>query len=329
MEATLTLHQAADRLGVEHTDLNRLIRIGALPEARKVNRPEGRVWVIDESQLPAVASRNAWTIDLRSTEDGASDPDTDNRDGDGDGISDGNSATDAGTGRETSGSDNRQTTSEPVGSGTVALAGTRTATATTSRPGATATGPAEPSMVIDTGHDSGAAPDDQGALVPHRSSSPEPTGGTDGQELSPANADGGGQVSTTEAIDLALLERLLASHEDRVAAQVREQEARHALAALNEAHNRTTGELDIERRERMAVAERYREERRARAAADAKVAELRNRVAREMELAEAEKAEKAAALNRSIEAERDAANAVALLGWRARRRYRKIGEATD
>ncbi len=130
--------------------------------------------------------------------------------------------------------------------------------------------------------------------------------------------------TSIEGLDLALLDRLLASHEERVTAEVKEQEARHALAALNDRHNQVTGELDVERRERMATAERYREERRSRAVADAKVAELRDRVMREMALADAEKQAREAALDRSMRAERDAANAVALLGWRARRRYRKL-----
>jgi hypothetical protein len=143
-------------------------------------------------------------------------------------------------------------------------------------------------------------------------------------DLEPIAEDG-----STTVTDLALLDRLLESHENRVAAQIREQEARMALATLADTHNNTTGELDVERRERMAIAERYREERRARAVADAKVAELRERVTREMALAEAEKEARTEALNRGLRAERDAANAVALLGWRARRRYRKLNSAEN
>ena len=146
----------------------------------------------------------------------------------------------------------------------------------------------------------------------------------------PSIADDDPAMATlAKAFDLTLLDRLLRSHEDRVAAQVKEQEARHALAALNDAHNRATGELEVERRERMATAERFREERRARSVADAKVAELRDRVVREMALADAEKQARTEAMSRSMQAEREAANAVALLGWRARRRFRKLSRPAE
>jgi hypothetical protein len=132
-----------------------------------------------------------------------------------------------------------------------------------------------------------------------------------------------------EAMDMALLDRLLGVQEERVSAQVEARETKHALTALNEAHNRTTGELEIERRERMVTADRYREERMARAVADAKIAELRDRVVREMSLADAEKQARSEALARSIRAERDAANAVASMGWLARRRYKRLSRSED
>jgi hypothetical protein len=139
----------------------------------------------------------------------------------------------------------------------------------------------------------------------------------------PGGEEAVGAPSVTEVLDLALLDRLLGVQEDRARAEAQAQESRHALAALNVTHNRVTGELDVERRERMVVADRYREERMARAVADAKVAELRDRVIREMAVAEAEKREKAEALSRSARAEREAANALAAMGWLARRRYRR------
>jgi len=77
----------------------------------------------------------------------------------------------------------------------------------------------------------------------------------------------------------------------------------------------------------MMAADRYREERMARAVSDAKVAELRDRLLREMALADTEKAARTEALTRSVKAERDVANAVAAMGWRARRRYRKLNAA--
>ena len=74
----------------------------------------------------------------------------------------------------------------------------------------------------------------------------------------------------------------------------------------------------------MVTADRYREERLARAVADAKVLELRDRVMREMALAEMEKEAKADATARRVRAERDWADAMALLSPRARRKYRKL-----
>ncbi len=239
MEATLTLHQAGNQLGVEDTVLSRLIRIGALPEARKVHRPDGDVWMIPADALEAVATRNGWTIDLRN---------------------------DGGAILTSDGEDHREL----------------------------------------------------GALVPHQDSVPaEDSPGEPADDLDP-------MPSMAEVVDLALLDRLLDVQEERVTAQVEARETKHALSALNENHNRTTGELEIERRERMITSDRYREERMARAVADAKVAELRDRVVREMALAEAEKQASSEALARSIRAERDAANAMALMSWRARRRYRKL-----
>ena len=132
-----------------------------------------------------------------------------------------------------------------------------------------------------------------------------------------------------EVVDLALLDRLLGAQEQRVVAESQVREARSALAALNHTHNRVTSELEVERHERMVIADRYREERMARAASDAKVTELRNRVTREMALAEAERQAKSEAMGRTIQAERDAANAFAAMGWLARRRYRRLVETSD
>ncbi|MEM9564976.1 MAG: hypothetical protein AAGA93_20300 [Actinomycetota bacterium] len=130
--------------------------------------------------------------------------------------------------------------------------------------------------------------------------------------------------SVAEVVDLALLDRLLGAQEQRVLAETRAQETTNALSALNHNHNRLTSELEIERHERLVTADRYREERLARAAADAKVTELRNRVTREMALAENERQAKSEAVDRSTRAERDAANAFAAMGWLARRRYRRL-----
>ncbi|MGH1488615.1 MAG: hypothetical protein ACRBK7_04350 [Acidimicrobiales bacterium] len=277
MEATLTLPQAGDLLGVNDSDLSRLIRIGALPEARKVDGPEGRVWTIAEAHLPAIASRNGWTIDLR------------------DGATETLSAI--------------QEPAPPTAPAELSLVSHQEAT-----PISMAT------------HTNGTVVETDLAVNGRVGDQLEPR--VDG-DVEPSDAEAGETPRLAESLDLALLDRLLTSHEDRVAAEVKEQEARHALTALADTHNKTTGELAVERRERMAVAERYREERRARAVADAKVAELKDRVAREVALVDSEKEARNLALNRGLRAERDAANAVALLGWRARRRYQKLNEKND
>jgi hypothetical protein len=271
MNAGLTLTEAGNRLGVADADLNRLLRVGALPEARLVQRPEGRVWVIPEEHLPAVATRNGWTIDLRPGAD--------------------NEAAIEALVEELAGSESpgSESSGSNDSSGSNEASGDLVAMATSIE--AKETGAIETTATV--------VGDDADTAV-------EPT------------------TALAHSIDLTLVDRLLAAHEDRVSAQVREQEARHALSTLNSTHDKTTGELEIERRERMATAERYREERRARAVADAKVAELRDRVLREMALADAEKEARNEALNRIMHAERDAANAVALLGWRGRRKFRRM-----
>ena len=246
MEATLTLDRAGQQLGVDDDALSRLIRMGALPEARQQPGPDGPVWVIPERVLPSVAARNGWTIDLR-------------------------------------------------GSRALVSAGTGTTAAnTTSANGHRRTG---------------------SDLVARPESSPTAT-----PEIEP----GAGAPSVNEIIDLALLDRLLGAQEQKVVAETQAQETRNALSALNQSHNRTTSELEVERHERLVVTDRYREERLARAASEAKVTELRNRVTREMALAEAERQARAEALDRTAKAERDAANALASMGWLARRRYRRI-----
>lgn len=243
MEATLTLDQAGQQLGVGDDALSRLIRMGALPEARQQRGPNGPTWVIPERALPSLAARNGWTIDLRG-----------------------------------------------------------------------------PRALVSAGPGPGTGPSTPGQqLVPHGEASPAATPAT-GDLAESAST---GAPSVTEVIDLALLDRLLGAQEQKTLAETQARETRHALSTLNQTHNRTTNELEVERHERLVVADRYREERMARAASDAKVTELRNRVTREMALAEAERLAKAEAMERTARAEREAANAFASMGWLARRRYRR------
>ena len=235
MEATLTLDQAGQQLGVGDDALSRLIRMGALPEARQEPGPEGSTWVIPERALPSVAARNGWTIDLRG-----------------------------------------------------------------------------PRPVLTGGNDAATGSE----LVARTEASP--AGRPD------AGPAASGAPSVNEIMDLALLDRLLGAQELKAVAETQVRETRNALSALNQRHNHTTSELEVERHERMVVADRYREERLARAASDAKVTELRNRVTREMALAEAERQARAEALERTARAEREAANAFASMGWLARRRFRRL-----
>lgn len=247
MEATLTLDQAGQQLGVGDDALSRLIRMGALPEARQETGPSGPTWVIPERILPSLAARNGWTIDLR-------------------------------------------------GPRALVSAGPATAPAP-------------------SGHQ----------LVPAAETSPTELSAEEaGDQVVSADGSATGAPSVTEVIDLALLDRLLGAQEQKTMAEHQVRETRNALSALNQSHNHTTSELEVERHERLVVADRYREERMARAASDAKVTELRNRVTREMALAEAERQARAEALERTARAEREAANAFASMGWMARRRFRRI-----
>ncbi|MEL6983171.1 MAG: hypothetical protein AAFO29_12170 [Actinomycetota bacterium] len=245
MEATLTLDQAGQQLGVGDDALSRLIRMGALPEARQEAGPDGPTWVIPERALPSLAARNGWTIDLRGPR------------------------------------------------------------------AVVSAGPATPDLA--PGHE----------LVPSGEMSPAAPSDA-GDQLAPMADPAPGAPSVTEVIDLALLDRLLGAQEQKTMAEHQVRETRNALSALNQTHNRTTNELEVERHERLVVADRYREERMARAASDAKVTELRNRVTREMALAEAERQARAEAMDRTARAEREAANAFASMGWLARRRFRRL-----
>lgn len=340
MEAILTLHQAGNQLGVEDTTLSRLIRVGGLPEARKVNRPEGLVWVIPEEDLPAIARRNGWTIDLR---DGATElliqesPDADLATGSAPVGSTGPTLlpdlegwdaelwnTAVGLGLETAEIDLSDIGRQPE---TAQPAPTRPATETPTEPSEDA--PASSlSPVAEQDRNSAIEVSIATAPVPAEAET-SPVPAEPASPASPSTPGADPVESMVEALDLALLERLLEAQEGRVAAEVVAQENKHALAALNDSHNRTTAELGVERRERMVAADRYREERMARAVAEAKVAELRDRLAREVALADTEKAARTEALTRSVKAERDVTNAMASMGWRARRRFRKLSAATS
>lgn len=271
MEATLTLNQAGQQLGVDDDALSRLITLGALPEARQIAGPNGMSWVIPQRLLPLIAARNGWTIDLRGdrTEISVSVP---------------ADATPAAV------------PLEPSADGQVPVS-------------------TEVQAMAD--------------LVASQSVTPiadSTESGESGDDLPEPAADQ--TLSISDVLDAAVLDRLLGIQEEKVVAEARAEEAKHALAALNQTHNRLTSELEIERHERLVTTDRYREERLARSAADAKVAELRNRVSREMSLADSERQARSQAMDRVAETERHLADAVASMGWLARRRYRRHAGAT-
>lgn len=139
------------------------------------------------------------------------------------------------------------------------------------------------------------------------------------------------EITVAEIVDGALLNRLLGAHEERAEAEARARESQRAMEALAAGRQRIVRELAEERFERQRTVDRLRDERSARMVADAKMAELRARVEREETMAESERQARMDATRRSIEAEREAAAALASMGWLARRRFekRRFGQAPD
>ncbi len=139
------------------------------------------------------------------------------------------------------------------------------------------------------------------------------------------------EITVAEIVDGALLNRLLGAHEERAEAEARARESQRAMTAMAAGQQRMVRELAEERYERQQTVDRLRDERSARLVTDAKMAELRARVDREQAVAENERRARLAATRRSIEAEREAAAALASMGWLARRRFdkRKFGQTPD
>ena len=131
------------------------------------------------------------------------------------------------------------------------------------------------------------------------------------------------EITVAEIVDGALLNRLLGAHEERAEAEARARESQRAMTAMAAGQQRMVRELAEERYERQQTVDRLRSERSARLVTDAKMAELRARVDREQALAETERRARLQATRRSIEAEREAAAALASMGWLARRRFEK------
>ncbi len=156
---------------------------------------------------------------------------------------------------------------------------------------------------------------DSGQLVPHQA----PGHGMEARIYEQSSEE----ITVAEIVDGALLNRLLGAHEERAEAEARVRESQRAMTAMAAGQQRMVRELSEERYERQRTADRLRDERSARMMTDAKMAELRARIEREQTLLEEERRARQQATHRSVRAEREAAAALASMGWLARRRFEK------
>jgi hypothetical protein len=104
------------------------------------------------------------------------------------------------------------------------------------------------------------------------------------------------------------------------------------MTAMATGQQRMVRELAEERYERQRVNDRFRDERNARMMADAKLAELRARLDHETALAERERQARLEANRRIVQAEREAAAALASMSWLARRKLQRrleLGQQRD
>ena len=131
------------------------------------------------------------------------------------------------------------------------------------------------------------------------------------------------EVTVAEIIDGALLNRLLGAHEDRAEAEARSRESQRAMTAMAAGQQRMVRELAEERYERQRVNDRFRDERTARMMTDAKLAELRARLDHESAAAERERIGRLESNRRIVQAEREAAAALASMSWLARRKLKR------
>lgn len=253
MKDTLTLDELSERTGVEISRLQRMVRVGSLPEATKLSGPDGPAWVVPVDTLHQLAARYGWTIDHI---------DLTHHDG-------------------------------PV----VSMVDEPSDSAVTEHHERTTGQALEP------------RPD---PLTPLRAGIGTSNPGTD--PPTPA-------VTVAEVVDQELLGRLLGAHEEKAGAEARIKEVERAFESLTASHRMLARELAEERDERFRLAERLREEQYARRLADAKVAELRAWIDREVAAGEAEKRARLEAMERCLQAERDASTAIGAMGWVSRRRF--------
>ncbi len=72
MEKLLTFREAGQKLGVERNVLKKMLRDGKLPEAEKIRRSEGWVWVLPDDALEKLGKHPDLVIDVRGAESNAS-----------------------------------------------------------------------------------------------------------------------------------------------------------------------------------------------------------------------------------------------------------------
>jgi len=68
MNDLLTFREAGKKLGVDRSLLKQLLRDGDLPEAEKIRRSEGWVWVIPQTAMQRLAKHPKLIIDVRNEE---------------------------------------------------------------------------------------------------------------------------------------------------------------------------------------------------------------------------------------------------------------------
>lgn len=129
--------------------------------------------------------------------------------------------------------------------------------------------------------------------------------------------------SMAEVLDLALLDRLLGVQEQVAYAVADAERAEADVETLLAEKTDLSCRLEVERSERLALNDQLRDEQLARVAAEARVAELKSRVARETEIADAERAAAGYANTRGLRRERETAIATASMSRRARRKFQR------
>lgn len=139
----------------------------------------------------------------------------------------------------------------------------------------------------------------------------------------PQEADASGAPSFAEALDLALLDRLLGVQEQAALAVADAERAEADVERFSDQHRQVEADLAAERVQRADAEERFHAEQLARVSAESRAAELEMRVRREEALAREERAAASYANMRSLRREREAALATANMSWRGRRRYRR------